>query len=68
MWTKILKAPPKWVFLIFVTPQELFYKSGSVTFKPLWCANFMRKTNEESREVFKDRSMHNTRRPRGPVE
>ena len=41
-------------------PKIFFQKSGSVTFVPLWCPNFMqktRKTNEQS-EIFKDRLTH----------
>ena len=35
----------------FVTPEIFFQKSGSVSFVPLWCPNFMKKiekTNERS--------------------
>ena len=44
----------------FVTPQIFFQKSGSVTFVPLWCPNFMqklKKSNERS-EIFKDGHTH----------
>ena len=37
------KYPQNGVFPPFVTPQEFFQKSGSVTFVPLWCTNFMQK-------------------------
>ena len=37
----------------FVTPQEFFQKSGSVTFVPLWCPNFMQKIRKP--EIFKDK-------------
>ena len=38
-------------------PRFFFQKSGSVTFEPLWCPNFMqkiRKTNGQPLEIFKD--------------
>ena len=40
---KTSKIPQKWEFSPFVTPKIFFQKSGSVTFVPLWCSNFMQK-------------------------
>ena len=37
------KYPQNGGFPPFVTPQDFFQKSGSVTFAPLWCPNFMQK-------------------------
>ena len=39
-----------------MTPKIFFQKSGSVTFVPLWCPNFMqktKKTNEQSLRYLK---------------
>ena len=44
-----------------VTPQDFFQKSGSVTFVPLWCPNFMQKIRKILRavsEIFKDGHPH----------
>ena len=38
------KNARKWGFPPFVTPKIIFQKSGSVTFVPSWCPNFMQKT------------------------
>ena len=49
--------PLKWGFPQFATPQDFFQKSGSVTFVPLWCNNFMQKIRIILRavsEIFKD--------------
>ena len=51
------KYPKNVVFPPFVTPQDFFQKSGSVTFVPLWCTNFMQKFRKILRavfEIFKD--------------
>ena len=50
------KCPQNGVFPPSVTPKIFFQKSGSVTFVPLWCPNFMqktRKTNEQSLRYLK---------------
>ena len=50
--------PQKWGFPPFVTPRNFFQKSGSVTFVPLWCPNFMQKIRKvltAVSEIFKDR-------------
>ena len=48
----------KMVFPPFVTPQDFFFqKSGSVTFVPLCCSNFIqkiRKNQSTVSEIFKD--------------
>ena len=42
IWTKcITNAPQNGVFPPFVTPKIFLQKSGSVTFVPLWCSNFI---------------------------
>ena len=49
-------APKMGVFPHLWPPKILFQKSGSVTFVPLWCPNFMqkiRKTNERSLRYLK---------------
>ena len=51
------KYPKNGGFPLFVTPQDFFQKSGSVTFVPLWCTNFMQKFRKILRavsEIFKD--------------
>ena len=51
------KYPKNGVFPPFVTPKIFFQKSGSVTFVPLWCTNFMQKIRKILRavsEIFKD--------------
>ena len=53
---KNIKNTPKWVFPPFVTPQDFFQESGSVTFAPLWYPNFMQKlgkTNLQSLRYLK---------------
>ena len=50
------KYPQNGFFPQFVIPQDFFPKSGSVTFVPLWCRNFMqniRKTYEWSLRYLK---------------
>ena len=50
------KCPKNGVLPPFATPQIFFQKSGSVTFVPLWCPNFMQKlekTNEQSLRYLK---------------
>ena len=58
---KILKAildkkhqecPKNGSFPPFATSQDFFQKSGSVTFVPLWCTNFMQKIRKILRAVF----------------
>ena len=52
IWTKIIKnALKKWLVPPFVTPKDFFQKSGSVTFVPLWCPNFMQKIRKILRAV-----------------
>ena len=51
------KYPQNGVFPPFVTPQDFFHKSGSVTFVPSWCPNFMQKMRKILRavsEIFTD--------------
>ena len=51
------KCPKNGGFPPFATPQDFFQKSGSVTFVPLWCTNFMQKIRKILRavsEIFKD--------------
>ena len=46
------------IFPILWPPKIFFQKSGSVTFVPLWCSNFMqiiRKNQWTVSEIFKDR-------------
>ena len=41
----------------FVTPQDFFQKSGSATYVPLWCPNFMQKIRKNYwtvSEIFKN--------------
>ena len=55
---KTSKMPQKGGFSQFATPMTFFQKSGSVTFVPLWCTNFMQKIRKILRavsEIFKDR-------------
>ena len=58
IWTKNIKNAPKmWVFPHLRPPKIFFQKSGSVTFVPLWCTNFMQKIRKILRavsEIFKD--------------
>ena len=54
---KYQKCPPNGFFPPFVTPQDFFRKSGSVTIVPLWCTNFMqeiRKNQWVVSEIFED--------------
>ena len=53
MSKKHKKYPQNGVFSPFVTPKIFFQKSGSVTFVPLWCTNFMQKIRKIV-EIFKD--------------
>ena len=49
--------PQKWGFSPISDPQDFFQKSGSVTFVPLWCPNFMQKIRKNQwtvSEIFKD--------------
>ena len=51
------KCPQNGFFPPFMTPKIFFRKSGSVTFVPLWCTNFMQKIRKILRavsEIFKD--------------
>ena len=51
------KCPQNGVSPLFVTPAIFTQKSGSVTFVPLWCTNFMHKTRKNQyavSEIFKD--------------
>ena len=51
------KCPKNGGFPPFATPKIFFQKSGSVTFVPLWCTNFMQKIRKILRavsEIFKD--------------
>ena len=53
---KNIKTTPKMGFSPFVTPKIFFQKSGSITFVPLWCPNFMQKlekTNEQCLRYLK---------------
>ena len=54
---KNLKNAPKMEVSPFVTPKITFQKSGSVTFVPLWCPNFMQKIRKILKavsEILKD--------------
>ena len=56
---KTLKNP-KNGFSLICDPQDFFEKSGTVTFVPLWCTNFMQKIRKILRvvsEIFKDGRM-----------
>ena len=51
------KYPKNGDFPPFVTPQDFFQISGSVTFVPLWCSNKMQNIREKQwtvSEIFKD--------------
>ena len=53
---KTSKMPKKWGVSPICDPQDFVPKSGSVTFVPLWCPNFMqktKKTNEPSLRYLK---------------
>ena len=50
-------APKMGLFPNMWHPQDFFQKSGSVTFVPLWCSNFMQKIRKKQwavSEIFKD--------------
>ena len=59
------KYPQKWCFSpIYDPPTFFFQKSGSVTFLPSWCPNFMqtiRKKQWRVFEIFKDKPQTNGR-------
>ena len=47
IWTKNIKNAPKMGVFPYLRPPKIFFqKSGSVTFVPLWCTNFMQKIRE----------------------
>ena len=55
---KNIQNTPKMGFSPICDPQDLFQKSGSVTFVPLWCSNLkqkLRKNQLTVSEIFKDR-------------
>ena len=58
IWTKNIKNAPKMGVFPHLRPPKIFFqKSGSVTFVPLWCTNFMQKIRQILRavsEIFKD--------------
>ena len=58
IWTKNIKNAPKMGVFPHLRPPKIFFqKSGSVTFVPLWCTNFMQKFRKILRavsEIFKD--------------
>ena len=58
IWTKNIKNAPKRGFFPHLRPPTIFFqKSGSVTFVPLWCTNFMQKIRKILKavsEIFKD--------------
>ena len=58
IWTKNIKNAPKMGVFPHLRPPKIFFqKSGSVTFVPLWCTNFMQKIRKILRavsEIFKD--------------
>ena len=58
IWTKNIKNAPKMGVFPHLRPPKIFFqKSGSVTFVPLWCTNFMQKNRKILRavsEIFKD--------------
>ena len=52
IWAKNIKnAPKRGVFPHLWPPKIFFQKSGSVTFVPLWCTNFMQKIRKILRAV-----------------
>ena len=54
---KKYKNAPKMGVSPICDPQDFFQKSGSATFVPLWCPNFMHKTRKSQltvSEIFKD--------------
>ena len=48
------KVPKKGGSPPFATPKNFFQKSGSVTFVPLWCTNFLQKIRKILRAVSGD--------------
>ena len=58
IWTNNIKNAPKMGVFPHLRPPKIFFqKSGSVTFVPLWCTNFMQKIRKILRavsEIFKD--------------
>ena len=58
IWTKNIKNAPKMGVFPHLRPPKIFFqKSGSVTFVPIWCTNFMQKIRKILRavsEIFKD--------------
>ena len=47
-----IKNAPKMVIFFHLRPPKIFFqKSGSVTFVPLWCSNFMQKIRKILRVV-----------------
>ena len=58
IWTKNIKNAPKMGVFPHLRPLKIFFqKSGSVTFVPLWCSNFMQKSRKILRavsQIFKD--------------
>ena len=56
IWTKNIKNARKMEVFPHLRPPKIFFqKSGSVTFVPLWCPNFMqknRKTNDQNGPKF----------------
>ena len=68
IWTKNIKNAPKMGVFPHLRPPKIFFqKSGSVTFVPLWCTNFMQKFRKILRavsEIFKDGLLRTTYGPR----
>ena len=63
IWANIKNAPKMGFFPICDPPRFFFQKSGSVTFVPLWCTNFMQKIRKILRtvsEIFKDGLLQTT--------
>ena len=64
IWTKNIKNAPKMGVFPHLRPPKIFFqKSGSVTFVPLWCTNFMQKIRKILRavsEIFKDGLLRTT--------
>ena len=49
------------------SPQDFFQKSGSVTFVPLWCPNFMHKIRKNTRiqeykNIFLKKTLQSTQK------
>ena len=47
------KCPQNGFFPPFVTPPRFFQISGSVTFVPLWCPNFMQKIRKNNKRSLR---------------